>query len=88
MTVTLTAEQERFVAEQLESGHYGSASDVITQSLGRLRAQEEFIQDNGAELRDKIAVGLDQIRQGKTSDGRESIRNLRQKLQARKRGAA
>ena len=29
MTVTLTAEQEQFVAEQLKTGHYQSASDVV-----------------------------------------------------------
>jgi putative addiction module CopG family antidote len=43
MTVTLTAEQEQFVAEQIKSGHYQSANDVVAQSLGMLRAQEEFI---------------------------------------------
>ena len=86
MTVTLTAEQEQFVAEQLKSGHYQSASDVVAQSLGMLRAQEEFIRSNTAELREKIASGLDQIRRGETVDGRTAIQNLRTKLQERKRG--
>ena len=57
MTVTLTAEQEKFIAEQLADGHFRSAADVITQSLGMLRAQEEFIRENAAELKEKIAVG-------------------------------
>lgn len=86
MTVILTAEQEQFVAEQLKSGHYQSASDVVAQSLGMLRAQEEFIRSNTAELREKIASGLDQIRRGDTVDGRKTIQNLRTKLQERKRG--
>lgn len=80
MTVTLTAEQEQFVAEQLKSGHYQSASDVVTQSLGMLRAQEEFIRSNTAELREKIASGLEQIRRGETVDGRTALQNLRAKL--------
>jgi len=86
MTVTLTAEQEKFVAEQLAGGHYRSATDVVAQSLGMLRAQEEFIRSNVAELREKIASGLEQIRRGETIDGRTAIQNLRTKLQQRERG--
>lgn len=86
MTVTLTAEQEQFVAEQLKSGHYQSANDVVAQSLGMLRAQEEFIRANATELREKIASGLEQIRRGETVDGRTAIKNLRTKLLQRQRG--
>ena len=86
MTVTLTAEQEKFVAEQIQSGHYHSAADVVTQSLGMLRAQEEFIRENVAELREKIATGVEQIKRGEVVDGRTAIQNLRTKLQQRGRG--
>lgn len=86
MTVTLTAEQEQFIAEQVKSGHYQSASDVVAQSLGMLRAQEEFIRSNSAELRKKISSGLEQIRRGETVDGRAAIQNLRTKLQRHERG--
>jgi antitoxin ParD1/3/4 len=83
MTVTPTAEQEQFIAEQLKDGHYRSASDVIAQSLGMLRAQEEFIRSNAAELREKIAVGIEQANRGELLDGKEVFRNLRKKLQSR-----
>lgn len=86
MTVTLTAEQEQFVAEQIKSGHYQSAGDVVAQSLGMLRAQEKFIRANTAELHEKIASGLEQIRHGEVVDGRTAIQNLRTKLQQRDRG--
>ena len=86
MTVTLTAEQEQFIAEQLKDGHYHSAGDVIAQSLGMLRAQEEFIRSNAAELREKIAVGLEQVKRGEVVDGRKAIQNLRKKLQLREHG--
>jgi antitoxin ParD1/3/4 len=85
MTVTLTAEQEQFIAEQLKDGHYRSAADVVAQSLGMLRAQEEFIRSNVAELREKIASGLEQIRHGDVVDGKTSIQNLREKLHQRER---
>jgi antitoxin ParD1/3/4 len=85
MTVTLTAEQEQFIAEQLKDGHYRSASDVVAQSLGMLRAQEEFIRTNTAELREKIASGLEQIRRDEVVDGKTAIKNLREKLHQRER---
>ncbi len=83
MTVILTPELEQFVTEQIESGHYQSASDVVSQGLGMLQAQEEFISANATELRGKIASGLAQIRRGETVDGRTAIQNLRKKLQRR-----
>jgi len=86
MMVTLTAEQEQFIAEQLKDGHYRSASDVIAQSLGMLRAQEEFIRSNVTELREKIAVGLEQIKRGEVVDGKTAMQNLRDKLHQRERG--
>ncbi len=86
MTVTLTAEQEKFITEQLKGGHYRSANDVIAQSLGMLRAQEEFIRSSVTELREKIAVGIEQVRRGEVIDGRAAIQNLRGKLHRRERG--
>jgi antitoxin ParD1/3/4 len=82
MTVTLTVEQEEFVVEQMKDGHYRSASDVISQSLGMLRTQEEFIRANAAELREKIASGMEQIRRGQVVDGKAAIQALRVKLQS------
>jgi antitoxin ParD1/3/4 len=86
MTVTLRAEQEKFIAEQVGSGHYKSAADVIAQALGMLRAQEEFVRSNAAELREKIASGMEQIRRGEIVDGKTALQNLREKLHQRERG--
>jgi antitoxin ParD1/3/4 len=86
MTVTLTPEQEKFIAEQLKSGHYHSVDDIVGQSLGMLRAQEEFIRSNADELRERISVGMSQIQRGETVDGKTAIQNLREKIQQRERG--
>jgi antitoxin ParD1/3/4 len=86
MTITLTPQLEKFIAEQVQSGHFHSADDVITQSLGMLQAQEAFIETHTAELREKIAVGLDQIKKGQVVDGRTAMRNLREKLRRREAG--
>jgi antitoxin ParD1/3/4 len=82
MTVTITAEQEQFIAEQLKSDHYRSVDDVVAQSLGMMRTQEEFIRSNVVELREKIAVGIEQVKRGEVVDGRTAIRNLRGKLRS------
>ena len=85
MTVTLTAEQEQFIAEQLKGGHYRSVDDVVAQSLGMLRAQEEFIRENAAELREKIAVGIEQIRRGEVLEGEKVFDRLIEKNRRRTR---
>jgi antitoxin ParD1/3/4 len=85
MTVTLTAEQEQFIAEQLKDGHYRSAADVVAQSLGMLRAQEEFIRSNIVELREKIAVGIEQANRGELLDGKAVIDALLEKNRRRPR---
>ena len=86
MTVTLTPEQEKFIAEQLKSGFYRSAEDIIAQRLGMLQAQEMFIDKNVSELREKIASSADQILRGEVVDGRSAIQNLREKLRKREAG--
>jgi antitoxin ParD1/3/4 len=85
MTVTLTAEQEQFITEQLKDGHYRSAADVVAQSLGMLRAQEEFIRSNAAGLREKIAVGIEQANRGELLDGKAVIDALLEKNRQRPR---
>jgi antitoxin ParD1/3/4 len=85
MTVTLTAEQEQFVIEQLKDGHYRSAADVVAQSLGMLREQEEFIRSNIIELREKIAVGIEQANRGELLDGNAVINALLEKNRQRQR---
>jgi hypothetical protein len=49
-----------------------------------LRAQEELIRSNAAELREKIVTGMEQIRRGEMVDGRTAIRNLRENLLLRR----
>ena len=86
MTVTLTAEQEKFIAEQVGSGHFRSAAEVVAQGLGIFRAQEEFIRTNAAELREQITSGFEQIQRGEVVDGRTAIQRLREKLHRHERG--
>jgi len=86
MTVTLTAEQEKFITEQVSSGHFRSAAEVVAQGLGMMRAQEEFIRTNVSALREQLGDGMEQIRRGETVDGKSALQDLREKLHRRARG--
>ena len=60
------------------------ASSYISAMTVKLTAeQEKFIRSNVAELREKIATSMEQIRRGEVVDGKEVFRNLRKKLQSR-----
>lgn len=85
MTIKLTSELAEFIAEQVKTGRYRSAEDVIAQSLELLRAQEGFIQLHTDELRQKISVGMEQIKRGEVVDGRKAIDRLREKIRNRPR---
>ena len=67
MDVSLTPELERFVAEKLKSGSFGSASDVIGSALAMWKAQEELTPADLKELRAQIRVGLEQAMRGEST---------------------
>ncbi len=85
MVITLTPDQERFVTEQLSSGRYKSAADIVNQGIGIMRAQEQFIQSNRDSLRERIDSGIGQIRRGEVVDGGKAIEAIRAKLAKRRR---
>lgn len=47
MTINLTPEQERIVNDQLKSGHFRSAEDVIAQALIALQDKEPLAASPG-----------------------------------------
>ncbi|HEY1719122.1 MAG TPA: type II toxin-antitoxin system ParD family antitoxin [Verrucomicrobiae bacterium] len=68
MTVTLTAEQEQFIAEQMNRGGYSSPEKIVDEGLKLIRAKEEY-QGRLVELRREIQIGIDQINRGEILDG-------------------
>ncbi len=55
-TVTPTDEQDRLIRELLESGHYGSETELLGVALGLLRDMEHDDSARAAALRRAIAV--------------------------------
>jgi antitoxin ParD1/3/4 len=58
--VTLDEHYENFIGEQVESGRFGSASDVVREGLRMLEAHQRQLD----WLREQIAIGEAQYRAG------------------------
>jgi len=82
MTITLTPEQEKFVAERLGREADSSPETIVTEGLKLVQAKEEYNRCL-AELRHEINIGIQQIERGEVLDGREVFARLREKNQKR-----
>ena len=67
MTVLLPSELERFVLEQIDSGLFESANDVILEGLKLLKERDEARASRLEELRREIQIGIDQADAGRVS---------------------
>lgn len=65
MNVDLTPELEQLIQNKVKSGRYNSAGEVMREAL-RLMEERDQIR---AEVRQKIAAGMESLRQGKGIDG-------------------
>jgi len=79
MNVSLTPELAGFVKEQVESGMYHSASEVVRDGLRLLVRQRQDRQTRLDRLRAEIALGIEQLDRGEAIPGREVFRELRQR---------
>lgn len=81
MNITLKAQQEEFIQAEIKKGRYQTAEQVISEALKLLeesnRQRDEIRLE---ELRQKIAVGTEQIKKGQTTDGEEVFARLQEKL--------
>ena len=82
MTITLTAEQEKFIAERLEREGNSSPEAIVAEALKLAQAKEEYNR-RLAELRHEINIGIQQIERGEVLDGREVFARLREKNRQR-----
>lgn len=76
MNVHLTREMEQFVQSRVQSGRYGSASEVVRDALRLLADRDELMELRKQELRRRIAQGLDSLQRGDGMDGEEFFAQL------------
>jgi antitoxin ParD1/3/4 len=64
MEITLPPEILKFIEEKVQAGQFQSPSDVICGAIGMLKAQEELTSEDLADLREEVAIGLEQLARG------------------------
>ena len=66
MNASLNEEWEGFVRQKVESGLYRSAGEVISDGLRLLKERDDLLQEKISELREAIAIGIDQADAGRS----------------------
>lgn len=91
MNVSLTPELEKFVQEEVGSGLYQTASEVIRAGLRRLREDKRRhpceIPSTLEELEADIQRSIDSLDRGEGIPGEELFKQVRKRIsQAKRRG--
>ena len=73
MNISLSAEMESWIQQKVASGLYQSASEVVREALRLLLEREQLQQLRAAELRREIAIGLSELREGRSKPFDESV---------------
>jgi len=88
MNISLTRELENFVAKEVKTGLYQSASEVIRAGLRRLKEDKDkrpgFMASSVAELEMKISEGLADLKRGDVVSGKRFLAEMKA-LRAKRR---
>jgi antitoxin ParD1/3/4 len=83
MNVSLTPELEKFVAKEVGSGLYQTASEVIRAGLRRLKedhVRQPRLPETLAELETQLMESVKSLDAGKGVNGEEVLRRLRKRM--------
>jgi antitoxin ParD1/3/4 len=64
LSLNLSGESEQLIAEQVATGRYKSADEVIRKALYLLSLDADYREQQSRELRKEIQVGLDELERG------------------------
>jgi len=89
MTVRLTAELERYIAEKVRSGEYGSPQEAVNSLLAGVKEQEALSPEDVAEVRAELDPAIAEADRGEfvpfTAD--DIIAEARSRKPRRRKGA-
>ena len=81
MNISITPELEKFVQQEVKTGLYQSASEVIRAALRRLKEDKErkprFMVSSKAELEDKLLEGIAELDRGEGLAGEQVFAELK-----------
>ena len=64
VAISLKDEDQRFLEEAVQSGRYGSESEVVAEALAEFRLREVIRRAKLEELRAKVQTGIEQADRG------------------------
>ncbi len=67
LSITLSPDLKRFVEKKVKAGQYPSPAHVVSSALEALRMNEQFTQNDTADIREEIAVGVAQLELGQSA---------------------
>ncbi|EAW33568.1 type II toxin-antitoxin system ParD family antitoxin [Limnoraphis robusta Tam1] len=85
MQIALKPEQEKFILEKLQQGKYQSVDELLAVAF-KLLEEHDYKERQLLELREKIAQGTQQIRDGKVVEGEAVFQQLQEKLDRMEKG--
>ena len=85
MNVSLTPQLESLIRRKIESGMYGSPSEVVREALRLLQERDDARRVQLKRLRDHVSVGLEQLRRGESVDGPAAFAAIRRRSVASRR---
>jgi antitoxin ParD1/3/4 len=92
MNISITPELEEFVAEEVKTGLYQSASEVIRAGLRRLKEDKErkprFMVSSVAELEEKLLAGIAELDRGEGIPAEKVFADLKARSAKRRRDHA
>jgi antitoxin ParD1/3/4 len=83
MQIHLSKELEEFIQQLIKSGVYEDASEVVHDALWLLRDRAALHKIKLEELRQLIAVGIEQADRGELIDGELVFAKLQEKIRQR-----
>ena len=85
MNVSVGSELERFVNGKVDSGDYGTATEVVRAALRLLREQDAEREARLQALRRDVREGFAQLEKGEATSGRKAFAQVRGRSKTTKR---
>jgi antitoxin ParD1/3/4 len=82
MTITLRPEQEKLIAQVMQTGAYQNPDEVIERALRMLYSDEEWLVDHKAEITEKIERAFEQFDRGEFFSAEESQADMERRKAA------
>lgn len=79
MEITFPPDLERFIEYMVRKGEYASPEDVVKAGIARMRGSDEDLDAERKRVMAMIQVGLDDLDAGRSRDGEEVMRELRER---------